>query len=502
MPLRDYQEQALSGVSAEWKQGARSVLLVLPTGGGKTAIASEAIRRAVSRGKRCLFIAHRRELIAQTSRRLTAENITHGIVMADSPRTNAPVQVCSVDTLRARAERPAADLVIWDECHHQASEGWRLVAGDYPNAHHIGLTATPIRADGKGLGDLFQAMVVGATVAELTARGFLVPCDIVAPAGKLTRALAQDPVDALLALGTDAAGQWPKTLVYARSVKESHLLASRYLAAGVSAAAIDGTTRADVRDEVLRQFASGEVRVVVNMAVLTEGFDVPDASVCIVARSVGHVGLWLQIVGRVLRPAPGKAKAIVLDLAGSVHEHGLPEDERTYSLDAGIIKTPALSALGLCRMCGALQRGYPCGRCGFTPPEVRYSVTGEPLVLVSGRFNPKQEKTAVDALAAVAAAKGYSPGWITHEFKKRYGYEIGKQRYIAARAQYESIKTLKEDLEILKSNYESRKECDEKYGWSHQGNGGPNGHEESIARVKAKLEALGYSESTGVHHPG
>lgn len=440
MPLRDYQEKALAGVSAEWKGGARAVLLVLPTGGGKTAIASEAIRRAVARGRRCLFIAHRRELIAQTSRRLTTEGIPHGIVMADSARSDAPVQICSVDTLRARAERPQANLVIWDECHHQASDGWRLVASDYPEAHHIGLTATPIRADGKGLGDLFQAMVVGATAAELTERGFLVPCSIVAPAEKLTRAIAQDPVDALLSIGTDDAGQWPKTFVYARSVQESHALAARYLAAGVSAAAIDGTTRSDLRDEVLSRFASGEIRVLVNMAVLTEGFDVPDASVCIVARPVGHVGFWLQIVGRVLRPAPGKDRALVLDLAGSVHDHGLPTDERVYSLESGIARTKSTVALGLCQMCGAVRRGYPCGRCGFTPPEVRWSVTGEPLVLVAGKFTPKDEKTAVEALAARAAQKGYAPGWITHEFKNRYGYEIGKQRYVAAKAYYQALR--------------------------------------------------------------
>jgi DNA repair protein RadD len=462
MPLRDYQENALAEISREWRQGARAVLLVLPTGGGKTAIGSEAIRRAVARGKSALFLAHRRELISQASKRLTAEGIHHGIVMAGVPTTAAPVQIASIDTLKARDTRPPANFVIWDESHHVSSDGWSALQAEYPNAHHLGLTATPCRADGKGLGDIFGAMVVGATVAQLTEGGYLVPCDIEAPAQKLSKKIAQDPVEAYLAR---CAGE--KALVYAGSVKEAHSLAERFLRAGVSAAAIDGTTKAELRDEVLRRFASGEIRVLCNMAVLCEGFDCPDASVCIVARPVGHVGLWLQIVGRVLRPAPGKSRALVLDLAGSVHQHGLPEEPREYSLGGEGIVAQKTTSIVVCQLCGFARRGYPCARCGYMPAEVKLTVTGEPLVLVAGKFKPNDEKTAVSELARLAAERGHAPGWITHAFRERYGYEIGKQRYSAAKDYYESIR---EDLRKRRTEILEKERADDQRGERHEPN--------------------------------
>jgi DNA repair protein RadD len=436
MPLRDYQENALAEISREWRGGARAVLLVLPCGGGKTAIGSEAVRRAVVRGKSALWLAHRRELIGQASERFTAEGILHGVVMAGVAPVVAPVQIGSVDTLNARALRPSADLIIWDECHHLHENGtWDEIYKSYPGAHHIGLTATPCRADGRGLGDLFEAMVTGSTVAELTQRGFLVPCDIVAPAAKLAKQkIAEDPLDAYL---QRCKGQ--QALVYAGSVKGSVELAERFCAAGIPAAHIDGNTKAESRDAAIKGFKSGSIRVLCNMSVMTEGTDLPSASVCIVARPVGHVGLWLQIVGRVLRPAPGKSRALVLDLAGSVHQHGLPEEPREYSLGSEGIVTQKTTSIVVCQMCGFARRGYPCARCGYMPAEVKLTVTGEPLVLVAGKFKPNDEKTAVDELVRIAVEKSRKAGWINYAFKERYGYEISRSRYIAARALYESL---------------------------------------------------------------
>jgi len=448
--LRDYQEKALTEISAEWRNGKRSVLLVLPTGAGKTAVAGAALRMVGARGKSALFLAHRRELISQASKRLTSEGIAHGVVMAGVAPTKAFVQIASIDTLRARNERPLADLVIWDEAHHTGADSWGDIHERYPTAYHLGLTATPCRADGQGLGSVFDSMVVGATVAQLTEQGYLVPCDIEAPARKLkNQEIAQDPVDLYLGRfmgGTPLDNSFSaKALVYAGSVQEAHELAKRFVACGVNAAAIDGTTKSELRDEVLQRFASGEIRVLVNMAVLTEGFDCPDAEVCIVARSVGHVGLWLQIVGRVLRPALGKTRALVLDLAGNVHQHGLPAEPRTYSLEGeGIVATASESAPALCRNCGASPLKYPCWKCKFMPPEVKRTITGELLFLVGGKFEPKDEKTAVDELVLIAAQKKRKIGWICYAFKERYGYEISRNRYVAARAQYETLRENRE----------------------------------------------------------
>ena len=421
MPLREYQEDSLRQISQQWRGGRRAVVLVLPTGGGKTAIAAEAIRRTVARGKKAIFLAHRRELINQASERFKSENIPHGILMAGKKTTEASVQIGSVDTFRARNLRPEASLVIWDECHHTVSDTWEAIHADYKDAHHLGLTATPCRYDGKGLGDVFDSMVVGATVEELTALGFLVPCEVEAPKERLSREyIAQDPVQAYL---SRCAGE--KALVYAASVEEAHALAARFLEIGIKAGAIDGTTKAGIRDDILKKFLSGELQVLCNMSVLTEGFDVPDATVCIVARPIGHVGLWLQILGRVLRPATGKARALVIDLHGSVHAHGLPDDPRVYSLEGNGIVAPQEDELIHCNQCGNLLRNFPCRRCGFIPRAKEEAIIiNQPLVSIRAKLSRKDEIQVLDDLLRDCLRLGYKPGWIFHSFKRKYDYAI------------------------------------------------------------------------------
>lgn len=440
MPLRPYQEEALAKVSASWRGGARSVLLVSPTGSGKTATAVEAALRAVKRGKKVLWLAHRRELIGQASKRITAEGLSdHGIILAGAKGGNlsAPVQVASVDTLRARGLRPPADLVVWDEAHHTKAASWEEIHSSYPEAYHAGLTATPCRADGAALGDVFDSLVVAISVAELTQLGFLVPCDVEAPAAKLSaQEIAQDPV----ALWQKRC-PGKKTVLYTNAVQEAHYLAQRFCSLGTPAAAIDGNTPTEERDLVLARFAAGELRVITNVAVLTEGWDCPDAEVCLVARSVGHEGLWLQMVGRVLRPAPGKERALVLDLAGNVHQHGLPEDPREFSLEGKGIRKASKVALQVCPMCGAARRFYPCARCGYEPQRASLSVTHEELKRIErpGKLTDKEERAVLASLTQQAVERNYKPAWVARQFAKRYHYEISNPRFTAVRKSYNAL---------------------------------------------------------------
>jgi DNA repair protein RadD len=447
--LRPYQERALLGVSAAWREGHRSVLLVSPTGSGKTRTAVEAALRAVARGRRVLWLAHRRELVGQASQRVALEGIpTHGLILSDAERgdPHAPVQVASVDTLRARGVNPPADLVIWDEAHHCKAATWLDLKSSYPAAHHLGLTATPMRGDKKPLGDIFDALVEAATVAELTAEGYLVPCDVDAPARKLKPAeVARHPIDAW-----EEHARGKKAVLYTRGVAEAHEYAEEARRRGYTAAAIDGTTPTWDREQALRAFAQGRCQLVSNAMVLTEGWDCPDAEVCIVARSVGHRGLWLQMVGRVLRPSPGKSRALVLDLNGNVWQHGLPADKRTFSLTGEAIRNVEDGKLLPCRGCGAVVRRYPCERCGYDPspekegvsPErAEIAITGDELRRYGEPLGEKGEKDAVSELITAALARGYKPGWICHAFKDRYGYELSKQRYVAARRKLEAART-------------------------------------------------------------
>lgn len=423
--LRPYQTQALDTVSAHWRRGAKAVLLVAPTGSGKTTIGAEAVRRSVARGKKCLWIAHRRELITQAFDRLCSEGIACGVIMADDKRADdtAPVQVCSIDTLTARGARPVADLVIWDEAHHCAAATWRDLHRAYSGSFHLGLTATPERGDGTPLGDVFEDMVIGASVRELTDMGFLVPCEVIAPPVKLDQGqLALDPVAAYQELG---AGR--QAVLYTGFVADAHEAARRFVEAGIPAAAVDGAMPMADRDDVLQRFASGDLRVVTNVNVLTEGWDAPQTAVCILGRRVGHAGLYLQMVGRVLRPAEGKTSALVIDLAGSAVEHGTPDEDRDYSLQGnGIARQKSTKeALTVCRNCGRFGRTYPCKRCGYQPERQEIVIKPTKLVTVSQGTGPvKIDWQRLQALCSLCKAKGHKHGWVWFKYKEQTGDEI------------------------------------------------------------------------------
>lgn len=188
--LRPYQQKNVDDVAAHLRRGVGSVLYVLPTGGGKTVVACEAIRRTLDAGRSVLMLVHRRELLSQAARSLRKLGIEAGVVDPDhAPDPSRPVHVASIDTVKARARRPeiaqwlaSVDLAVIDEAHHAVAGGWQaLLDGPLSGARRLGLTATPYRGDGKPLGDLFDVVVQGPGVAELTAAGFLAPAEVWAP---------------------------------------------------------------------------------------------------------------------------------------------------------------------------------------------------------------------------------------------------------------------------------------------------------------------------------
>lgn len=419
MSLRPYQERAVAEVLAAYRD-VRRVLLVAPTAFGKTATAAELIRRAVARGRRVLFLVHRREIVLDTHRRLGAAGVPCGLVMAGEAETAARVQVASVQTVAAREHHPAADLVIWDEAHHAAADTYRAIAAQYPGAWHLGLTATPQRADGAGLRDAFDRIVVGATVAELVAGGYLAPIEVVSPSRRLS-GIAADPCEAWVTL----AGGRP-TVAFCRTVAESEALAASLAARGIEARHVDGTTTVRDRAAALALFAAGRVQVLTNVFVLTEGWDAPRAEVCLMARGCGADSMFIQCVGRVRRMTPGK-RALLIDLAGVVHEHGHPDEERVYTLD-GIERRPKAERewLAQCPACGCVvpgaKRGPRCPVCGGAwpaPPPTRVvrAEVKAPVIV------PRAVKeSALRELRATAEARGYRPGWVGIRFKERFGH--------------------------------------------------------------------------------
>lgn len=361
MVLRPLQSAAIAELRALVSQGKRRVLLVAPCAFGKTIVIVAITRGHLDSAptNRVLVVVHRRELVRQTVERLRESGLTD--VDVNSATTHARVVVASLQTLVSRGTRPEATAVIFDECHHCPAASFRSVHGAYPDAIHIGVTATPVRADNKPLGDMFEAMVVGATVRQLTDDGLLVPSEVLAYASEPTKSLAMHPVAAYQEHTPGRAA-----VVFCASVAHARTLADEFNAAGIKAACVDGKTSAKTRDASLAEFARGELDVITNCFVLTEGWDCNRADVCILARSPEHVGTYLQMVGRVLRTMPGKRIATVIDLRGCAITLGLPDDERRWSLEgAPCVRTDTVTALRRCRDCLAVFKVQTrCPRCG------------------------------------------------------------------------------------------------------------------------------------------
>jgi DNA repair protein RadD len=427
MDLRPYQVETIEQARARIREGAKRVLLIVPTGGGKTVIASEIINSAQARGSRVLFLAHRRELILQTCDKLNRFGVRHGVVMAgERPALHLPVQVASVQTLARRTDAlTRVDLIFLDEAHHVTTENqYSDVLKRFPTAKVVGLTATPWRLDGKGLADVFDSHVIGATPRQLRELGFLTPVggweyeaidtssarvkggDFVASdlhASATSRRVVGDIISEWLA---HAAGK--RTVLFATSIEQSQLMVAEFRKAGVPAEHVDGTMGSRERDALLGRLRSGETLVVCNCNVLTEGFDCPAIEVIVLARPTLSTSLALQMIGRGLRPSPetGKTMCRVHDHAGVLAAHGHPYAERDYS-PAITVKGNRKAADGAtegragsrrCPSCKSVIACWPCDACGYAPDPKELKLEYDPAAV-------KREITGDGVAAKVQRAK-------------------------------------------------------------------------------------------------
>lgn len=374
LELRPYQLRDVPRIREPYATGARAVLYVAPTGSGKTILAAFTLASAVARGHRGLFLAGRTELLDQTRGKLAMAGITDvRLIQAerDLGGAGAAVTIASEQTLstaRWLDRMPEASFIVQDEAHHSAAAGIGRIIGNYPTAKVLGLTATPMRGDRKALSPPFDALVVGPSVRELTDLGHLVPCLVFRPPeGAVGEGqIALDPVTAYMRHGNDE-----PAVVFCASVDHAKRCAAEFVAAGIPAAHIDGKMSAPRRAEILDALRSGAIRVMPSVDVVTEGFDLPALVAAIMARKFRHVGRWLQAIGRVLRPSPetGKTCARVIDLHGSVHELGLPDTEREYSLTGRAISLGPRDAIRQCTGCGCVfsAGARVCPGCGAAP---------------------------------------------------------------------------------------------------------------------------------------
>src|SRR5262245_21258568 len=291
--LRPYQTDVVAQIEQAIAAGEKRLLIVAPTGSGKTVIAGAISEEFAERYRPVVVLAHRKEIIDQTSKKLNGSKIRHGIVKAGySPRPMERVQVTSVQTLWVRAMRseamtlPPADLLVVDECHHATARTWRKLIEAYPDAILIGLTATPCRGDGCGLGGIFTAMIECPQIRDLIEQGgWLVKSRVyyapVTPNLRGVHVRHGDYVENELAARMDNPklvgdmvthwhkfGERRKTVAFAVNVAHCQHLCNVFVRAGVRAEHLDGSTPDDERDAILARLASGETELVCNCMVL------------------------------------------------------------------------------------------------------------------------------------------------------------------------------------------------------------------------------------------
>lgn len=367
---RPYQERAIQLTRHSYATGHKSPCLIMPCGAGKTITAAYIILAAIQKQTRCLFIADRETLIDQTVDKLGLVGITDvRIIQADRDEGNpdAMVIVASAQTLRMPGwidRLPPADLIIWDECHGVLAATYRDVLARYPTARLLGLTATPCRGDNKPL-EVFDDLVIGVTIRELIELDMLAKCRVLRPPeGAVdSNEIAIAPVTAYQRY---ANGQ--RAGVFCLTRKQATEYADSFEAAGIPAAVVTAKTRN--RSDVLARFAAGEYRVLVSVGCLTQGWDDRGAAVAILARKPAHIGLWIQICGRVLRPHPDKHEGLIVDLCGAYWEWGPPDADHEYSLTGKAISSIARDSFGQCKGCGSMFLAGPraCPHCGAELP--------------------------------------------------------------------------------------------------------------------------------------
>lgn len=358
--LREYQKDGLARVLVAYKAGARSVLMVLPTGGGKTSVFCHL---ASEISGRVLILVHRRELATQASNRLREFGTDFGFVMSgEHPKPAARVQIASVQTLVRRAA-PRAGLVIADEAHLSTASTWTQILEQYPNAKILGVTATPWRLGGKPLVGAYDACVVVSTPAELRRQGFLCPYngfsylapDLAGVAKVGDEFNQKQTSDAMRApaIVTDIVEKWQahashlSTVVFAVTVEHSKDLTAQFKSAGVRAEHLDGSTPIEQRRAILARVESGATQVLVNVGVAVEGLDIPRLKCCVDANPTLSLARALQKWGRVRRPWQG-VTARIHDHAFNIKRHGLPDRDRDYSLIAKSVNPPPLRQ---CKKC-------------------------------------------------------------------------------------------------------------------------------------------------------
>jgi len=465
--LRPYQSKSVSDIRESYKSGNKKVLFVLPTGGGKTETFIFMALEAISKSKRVYFLVHKKNLVNQISERCKRYGLRHGFIAGNRPKQYyLPAQVCSVQSLKNRLnEVPQPDLLIIDEAHHSNAGTWKDILDFYgEKVYVLGVTATPWRGDGQGLGDVFSDLVLGPLPAELVQMGNLVMPEYYNfqpladfkgikknkdgeyNSEQLFRemdkpAITGNAVDEYKRL---APGE--PAIYSCVNIKHSENVAAAFNAAGFKAVAVHGNLEEYEVKAAFDGLANGSLHVVTFCDLISEGTDIPAVSVVGMLRRTMSLSLYLQIVGRGLRPMQGKNRCLILDHVGNQKMHGHPLMTREWSLegmqkrkrDTETFETEYTDCTECLRT--YLKTEPKCPYCGAKPEiklqqieqvagvAIKDETTLDELLKVK-RTEQAKSRTLED-LWQLKIQRGHKDKWVYFVFESRVLKESGTVEYI------------------------------------------------------------------------
>lgn len=478
--LRYYQDDSVKGVRLSYQRGKRRPLLVIPTGGGKTICFAFIAHSAQGKGKRVLVLVHRMRLLRQASSKMHEFGVYHGLINKKfTPDLHARTQIAMVQTLVKRlAKLQPPDLIIIDEAHHALAKSYRDIINYFPSALVLGVTATPCRGDGSGLGiesgGVFDDIVIGPQIGELIEDGFLCKPIVYAPKDKIDLSNVHvkmgDYVTSELAIAVDkpkitgdAVEHYTKIcpgvpcMVFCVNVQHAKHVAEEFRAAGYRAYSVDGTMEETDCDKILNGLGDGSVQVVTSCDLVGEGVDVPAIRCVIKLRPTKSTSLYIQQGGRSLRPvyaagfdletkegrlaaiqAGGKPNAIILDHVGNTFIHGLIDEPREWSLEGDVKRKKKKKTedeggrVMQCESCYAMHEpASVCPVCGHVRKikertiahdadgELRELTAGDVLMMRKKKAQEVGRADTLEKLLEIEVERGYKRGWAKHAWQHK-----------------------------------------------------------------------------------
>ena len=439
--LRDYQAEIINKIQNSMLTGHRRIIVQSPPRTGKTVVMSEIARRATVKNRRVLFLIHRKEVLEQANATFKEQGVDFDLL------TSGMVQ-----TLTRRVDKlDAPHIILVDEAHHALSKSYRRILDKFKDAYVLLFTATPVRLGREQLDQVADDIVLGKSIKELTAAGFLAPFRYYQPpAGfnqsKLKLSSTGDYTNKSITSALQsclygdlvshykrlAAGK--QAVCYCHSIDAAKHAAAEFNKNGIAAAEVDGTTPRSERDELVKKFRDGAIKVMVNVNLFTEGVDLPDVDAVILARPTSSLSLYLQFAMRCLDPRRGKV-AVIIDHANNVEKFGYPDSERNW---LQLVKTGAKTRknaetdnfnIVTCETCFAVleSRTIKTGTCPYCDALIKQKRPDKPVALIDlveaarteNQSDDYHQLKTVGELYEYAKRHGYKHGWAYHIAKSR-----------------------------------------------------------------------------------